>query len=362
MRKWWLLLAIALGGAAWLLAYRGSGDIAQVRVVLPERGELTASISAVGRVVSQDEITIGSPVSARVRNVEANEGAQIKAGDRLLTFDADEPRVRLVKAQLSCNVVGQRHSQAVRDLAATKTVQESGGASQHTVDDARLKVEETLSEQRQWEQEIKLAKLELQRYVLKSSLSGVVTLAAPRPGQWVRTGEVLFRLAPKRGHEIEINLNEADSAQVKPGMTVTVVADAYPGKPWIEQLSWVAPAATRESQLSQVRARVSLGSNAPSLILGQQVEVKVASLRKTDVLHLPSSVLGSERGRAYVTLVRDGILVRVAVTTGIEDGTRTEILGGVNPGDQIVVPDGRTFADGVRVNAALLAAPAAAKP
>lgn len=362
MKKWWLLLPIIFGSLIWLLAYRDDGKVAQVQVVSPERGELTANISAVGRIVSEAEVAIASPISARVRKIYATEGALVKVGDLLLAFDTEEPRARLAKAQLSLDLTDQRHAQAERELSATRTVQEAGGASQQAVDNAHLKVEETLAEQRQWEQEVRLAKLELERYALKSELSGVVTLAAPRSGQWIRSGEGLFRLVPKRGYEIEIHLNEADSAQVQPGMSATVLADAYPRKPWAEQVTWVAPAATKEGQLSQVRARLSLGADAPSLILGQQVEVKIASLRKAGVLHLLSSVLGSERGRPYVTLLRDGRLVRVAVTTGIEDGTRTEIVDGIGGADQVVVPDGRSFAEGTRVHAIALATPASTKP
>ncbi|HKJ75568.1 MAG TPA: hypothetical protein VKA64_00010, partial [Gammaproteobacteria bacterium] len=66
----------------------------------------------------------------------------------------------------------------------------------------------------------------------------------------------------------------------------------------------------------------------------------------------PVSAVLREEGQAFVFTVRDGEVERVAVTTGLRDGSRVVLTEGPEAGTTIVARDVAALADGQPVEAA----------
>ena len=68
------------------------------------------------------------------------------------------------------------------------------------------------------------------------------------------------------------------------------------------------------------------------------------------VLGSPVTAVGSAEGHSTVMRVTDGLVERIAVTTGIRDGGWVEIVKGLAPGETVVTKAGAFVRDGDRIN------------
>ena len=69
-----------------------------------------------------------------------------------------------------------------------------------------------------------------------------------------------------------------------------------------------------------------------------------------DTLAVPVTAIGSTPAGSMVMRVKDGVVERVSVRTGIRDGGLVEITQDLAPGDRVVTKAGGFVRDGDRIN------------
>ena len=67
-------------------------------------------------------------------------------------------------------------------------------------------------------------------------------------------------------------------------------------------------------------------------------DVLIQARSRVDVLLVPTAAIYSEDDRTFVEVVRDGGRAKTEVWMGISDGTYTEILAGLQEGQEVVLP------------------------
>jgi multidrug efflux pump subunit AcrA (membrane-fusion protein) len=72
-----------------------------------------------------------------------------------------------------------------------------------------------------------------------------------------------------------------------------------------------------------------------------------------DAIQVRDSAVATGPDGSYVYIVRDGVLDRVPVTTGIRSGTSVEIVSGLKGGEQVVSALDPGLSDGQMVKAIL---------
>jgi membrane fusion protein, multidrug efflux system len=96
--------------------------------------------------------------------------------------------------------------------------------------------------------ELRQARLDLSRVVVRASLPGTVTLP-PNPGEYVSAGKTVMALVAGGDHWIEANFPETDLTFVKPGQSVRVNVDTYPDTTWKGVVESLSPATGAEFSL-----------------------------------------------------------------------------------------------------------------
>ena len=99
------------------------------------------------------------------------------------------------------------------------------------------------------------------------------------------------------------------------------------------KVTQIAPEATVSSGVATFPVTIVLQGSNPSLHAGVSASISVVTNQLVGVLTVPSSAV---RGGSVQELV-NGAPQSVPVTIGISDGTRTQILSGINAGDQVVI-------------------------
>ncbi|HEX5359943.1 MAG TPA: efflux RND transporter periplasmic adaptor subunit [Fluviicoccus sp.] len=170
---------------------------------------------------------------------------------------------------------------------------------------------------------------------LTAPRSGVIQSLDIRQGMTVASGGPVARINGLGTVWLEAALPEAQAAAIHPGLNATAQLAAYPDTVLQGKVIAILPEVT--SQTRTLRVRLEFPNPRRQLRPGLFAQVQFHTGGDTERLLLPSEAL-IRSGRQTRVILRDaqGHFQPVTVTTGQEADGRTEILSGLNAGDQVV--------------------------
>ena len=101
--------------------------------------------------------------------------------------------------------------------------------------------------------------------------------------------------------------------------------------------------------LYKVTAILSEGDKA-SFDAGTSIRLVTDIKKSVNALTVPISVVYYDEGRAFVYVAKNGVAVKTAIETGIDDKTDIEVLSGLSPDDQVIVNWSAQLQDNAEVN------------
>jgi RND family efflux transporter MFP subunit len=206
--------------------------------------------------------------------------------------------------------------------------------------------------------------------VSKDAQVGEMVSPVSAGGGFTRTG--IATIVDLHSNEVEVDVGESYIAKVKQDQGVNAVLDAYPDVTFPGKVRTVIPTADRQKATVKVRIsfteddHIKLRDPASDPRILPDMGVKVTFLEEEqkskakagekknepEVLAvIPQSAIHTDAGTKFVFVVKGGILERHAVSVGAAHGTDIEILGGIQPGAQVLVkgPDGLSDGQAVQL-------------
>jgi HlyD family secretion protein len=385
-RRWiaWLAVLIvvcAAGIGVWTWITR-ERPIQVETVTVSERaaGSQAAVLNASGYVTARRRATVASKITGKLIEVNVEEGMAVREGQVLARLDDATLRATLALAEAQAdaarrgvrenevrlkeaNLMLTRMSRLIKDGLVTQAELEAAEAQVDSFDARILAAHEQV---RVAEQQVALAKTNLDDTIIRAPFSGVAISKDAQPGETVspvsagggftRTG--ICTIVDMQSLEIEVDVNEAYINRVRPGQDVSAALDAYPDAPIPARVITTVPTADRQKATVLVR----IGFNELDSRILPDMGVKVTFLRDDDsgadlaarrVTLVPKSAIRTEGERSYAFVVSStGIVDRRAVTTGGTDGDRLEVLAGLTAGERVVVSPPPELASGNVVSVA----------
>lgn len=328
------------------------GEGTAVEVVVVEQGEIYQSITVPGKIVSKLRVNITPAIAGRLIYVNAEEGDLVKTGALLARLDDREAKSDLKRATSSMKSAKQDVVLAKRSLKKLRQRFSKGVATHQLVKDAEAKLKSARARESIAGEEVGAAKLRLENPRIVASFSGIITARFVEVGQWVVPSETLFTLIDQSQREIEVQVDAADSGGIAVGQTVGLSSDVFPGLEWSESVSRLAAAPNNGSGVGNantVTVSISLGSHAPSLRIGQQVDADIRTAWNPNALKIPYGAVINRKGASWLALIDNGQVKLVKVATGIEDFSHIEILQGASLGQSVILAKGADLQTGERV-------------
>ncbi len=148
-----------------------------------------------------------------------------------------------------------------------------------------------------------------------------------------------------------ISLNEVDVAKIQVGDKVNLTFDAIDGLNIAGQVAEIDQVGTVSQGVVSYNVQISFDTQDDRVKSGMSVNSSVITESKQDVLVVPSSAIKTQGNISYVNYFDQkytdaqasaGVVSAIAplskqVEIGISDDTNTEIVSGLNEGDQIVL-------------------------
>ena len=352
MKKTLLITAIVLLTLTVVVGWKLQQDnTVEVEVVRAETGSIESVIRVTGRVINDRTVTMTALVDGQIQAMLVQKGDRVKAGQVLAYFDKREAEALMEKAAAVVARERQAVDEATRKLKRLREMSLTGGASAQAVEDAEASWRSAKARLQVAEAELRVAQIHREKVEVTAPWDGVIIEKSTEQGQWLEAGIKLFTLVAEEGREIEANVDAGDSGVVEIGQTVAITCDAFPGRRWNETVHWISPAIiTDESAVvNSFAVRMTIGPDAPPLLLGQQVDVEIRTAHRDSALKLPYTALIESEQSSQVAVARDGKVVYVPVTTGIEDFTHVEIVAGITAADSVILPQGKAPPEGSMV-------------
>jgi RND family efflux transporter MFP subunit len=364
----WVAAVVLLGASGvylvrWL-ARPGPIPVETVAVSQRAAGAQAAVLNASGYVTARRRATVSSKITGKVVEVNVEEGMAITEGHVLARLDDTTLRAALALAEAQgaaarsavrenevrlseANLTLRRRRQLFEDKLVT---QAEVDAAQAEVDSLRARIAAAGEQVRVAERQIELERTNLEDTIIRAPFSGVAISKDAQPGEMVspvsagggftRTG--ICTIVDMRSLEIEVDVSESYINRVMPDQDVTATLDAYPDWPIPARVITMVPAADRQKATVLVRIgfmkldpRILPDMGVKVTFLGAAQETETPSARPVTLV--PRTAVRADGSQSYVFVVVGERVDRRAVTTGGADGDQLEVLGGLDPGERVVV-------------------------
>ncbi len=384
-----VIIAIVLALIAW--GFWPRAELAETGSV--ERRPLAVTVEEEGRTRVRDRYVLSAPVAGYLRRIDLEVGDAVERGDVLATLDPLRPatldersraeaeaRVAAARAGLAERESDAMRAKAEAELAASEFARienllERNLVSRAQFDEARSRRQASAAASQaataavdvgRYDLEAALASLrytasgksteKLEAVPVRSPVTGRVLAIHQESAGVVAAGQPLLDVGDPGALEIVVELLSRDAVRVAPGGRVLL--ERWGGGSTLEGIvRTVEPTGfTKVSALGveEQRVRVILDFSSPQdawtrLGDGYRVEATFIVWSSDDALTVPSSALFRRDGGWAAFVVADGRAREKAVTPGHSSGLLTEVLGGLDDGDTVIVHPGDAIEDGVRV-------------
>ena len=294
------------------------------RVLLPAQGRIIAVLTGLGTAVER-----GQPVLA----LESPDADAAIAGYLQAEATERQTKTTLVKAQADAD--------RARDLYAVRAIAEKDLlTTQNDLAQAHAAGEVARAAREQASRRLELLGLKpgdfKQRILVRAPINGKVLEVNVAPGEYrTDTSAALMTVADLSTVWIASDVPEASVRVIHVGIPVTITLLAYPGETFSGRVTRIAD--TLDPQTRTVKVYVEL-ANSQGRLRPEMFGTVRHSGSSQQLPVLPAGAVVQEYGRSIVFLERaPGQFERRQVTLGPPIGDSVPVLGGLQPGDRVVV-------------------------
>ena len=337
---WFILIALALfvGYLYWAPsqqseARRGAASVA-VSTANVETKAMIRSVSSLGTGISNNSITLISPTSDFITELNVREGKRVLKGDVIARLHDVEERARVTELE------GILEDQK-RQLARLKNLATTQATAQSLLDEQQTKVNTTLAQ-------LDIAKAQLAEMIISAPFDGYLGLRQVSEGAYINAGTVITTLDDLSTLRVAFSVAEHYLADIKVGMPLSVTNAAYGEVRFNGKVSAV------DTRLDPVTRTVTVHGALPNSDLrlrpGMLLHVKL-ELDNRMAMQISEKALVPQQQKQFVYKVdADNKVQQVEVTIGQRIPGWVEILSGLEEGDEVVVEGIQKLRSGLTIN------------
>ena len=194
--------------------------------------------------------------------------------------------------------------------------------------------------------------------LLKAAISavskGIVLAKHIEKGQMVQPGMLLYELGDYKSAYMRVDVLSDDAVNIRIGQKAEISGDALGDGVIAGEVSYIAPRAeSRMSSLGleqqRVEVRISFDNGEMMLRPGFGFDVKIITQEREGTLFVPEKSIIDIAGSKSVFVVKNGKLELRTVETGIENDDYTEVVRGIDEGEEVVSEPDNKLKPGIRV-------------
>ena len=381
-----LILAVILGVT---VAARGNNaKIEPSQLAKAERGDIARSVVATGKVQPITKVEVKSKASGIVTRLDTDINAHVKQGQVLAQLDQIEimAQVNAQRAQLAAAESNARAAAAAiqydkvnaeaPDLPMYKhtydralQMSKDGVVSQQALDDAEQKylaaantrdkavaqitvdnskLHQAQAQTEQAQASLKQLEEQLSYTTITSPMDGVVLSRDVELGDAVSsilvmgsTATLVMTIGDTTQVYVQGKVDESDIGKVYMNQPARIKVESFKDKTFLGKVTKIAPLGVEKDNVTTFEVRVSIDNPGGELKANMTANAEILLEEHKGVLTVPEQAVIYDKDRNASVEVPDPKEKKgrrkVSIKAGISNGTRTEVLSGLNAGDTVIL-------------------------
>ena len=381
-------LAVLLVGLPLISKITGGRDATEVEIQQAELKPIKSSILASGTLAFREQVQLRSEVIGQVVELHVEEADPVNKGDMVITLDPEsyQAQVDQRRAQVRMQRIAiERQEVLIANLEERYQRQKTLFDSQlvdedsfellgNQLDLARVDLRSFEESLAQAQAALNQSEELLDKTRIRSPIDGIVIQIDVKVGETVIAGttnipgSTMMVIADRSETLTEVQVDEADIAQVTEGQRADVYPAAHPDTPLAGSVQSIA-SVERQAQGQQsltflvkilldeqdeirIRPGMSVRADIYTETSDETISVPVQAVQYEDEIGLDEdndNARGAEEEKAYVFVFADGKAIRRDVKTGISSDSDQQILEGLEKGEKVIIGpyrELRNLADG----------------
>ena len=374
--------------AGVLYASSGGTKIDPSKLAKVEKGDLAKSVVATGKIEPITKVEVKSKASGIVEKLFVDINYKVQKGQPLAQLDQQEiqDQVEAQRAQLAAaeanvstyqaNIEQDKVNAAAPDLPMYKAtldrnteMQKEGVVSRQALDDANkdylaaltrrdsskaqvgvdtAKLAQARAQVQQSQASLKQLEEQLSYTTIVAPMDGVILSRDVEMGDAVSSILVLGSTATLVMTEGDINqvyvqgkVDESDIAHVYMGQPARIKVESFRDRYFQGKVTKISPMGVEKDNVTTFEVRVSINNPGGELKAEMTANAEILLDEHKNVLMIPEGAILYDKDKKASTEVPDPKgkegKRKVALTIGISNGAKTEVLSGLKEGDQVVL-------------------------
>jgi len=305
-----------------------------------EKAAVSEELKLPAQLAAYQEVSIFPKVNGYVKTVLVDIGSHVKKGQTLMILEAPELEQAVAQAK-------ERYARSKSDYTIDKenyerlkeASQTAGAISPMDLASAKAKTDADSSlsnaEKANWQMQQTM----MDYLIVTAPFSGAITQRNVHPGALVsaeaKDGKPMLELKEVDHLRLEVDIPESAVASLKKkNDSVSFSLSAFPG---VERKGLISRISMNiNAQYRSERIELDVYNADGALAPGMYADVLFNSGGNPNALSVPKSAVIISTERKYVLVIRNNKTVKVDVTTGNEANGKTEIVGALQAGEQVI--------------------------
>ena len=382
MKKSKILIILLILGVGGYFVYDKFFNIKDEKVEFitkkAKKGSFSKKVDATGEIFATELIDVGAQVSGQIKKLYVKLGDQVKKGDMIASIDSStqqnstdnkEAQLAIYKAQLesakvALNIAKTQFDRENALFSKNATSKQEFESAKNTYSANSAKIKELEAQIKQTNIELSTAKINLGYTKITAPRDGTVVSVQVEEGQTVnanQTTPTIVNIADLSHVKMKMQIAEGDITKIKVGTPVeysilseptkkfqTTVSSIDPGLTTLSDGSYGSSSSSKSSYSSSSSSSSAVYYYAQSIVdnkdgilrIGMTTQNELLIANVEDAIIVPSIGIKKDENGTFVYLLKDGKAVKTAVKTGIKDNLDTQIISGINEGDEIITSQG----------------------
>lgn len=375
MKKTKILIILLILGVGGYFVYDKFFNIKDEKVEFitkkAKKGSFSKKVDATGEIFATELIDVGAQVSGQIKKLYVKLGDQVKKGDMIASIDSstqqnsiDNKEAQLESAKVALNIAKTQFDRENALFSKNATSKQEFESAKNTYSANSAKIKELEAQIKQTNIELSTAKINLGYTKITAPRDGTIVSVQVEEGQTVnanQTTPTIVNIADLSHVKMKMQIAEGDITKIKVGTPVeysilseptkkfqTTVSSIDPGLTTLSDGSYGSSSSSKSSYSSSSSSSSAVYYYAQSIVDNKDGILRIGMTTQNELLIanvegaiiVPSIGIKKDENGTFVYVLKDGKAVKTAVKTGIKDNLDTQIISGINEGDEIITSQG----------------------
>jgi HlyD family secretion protein len=383
------IVVLAGGVYVWSGMNGARADFDASRLATVERGTMVRSVVATGKVEPITKVEIKSKANGIIEKLMVDVGDLVQPGDVLAELDkellvarlreeeanlqAAEAALEAAEAQLEKNVIeaeGPEVEFAKRAFERARNLSDQQLIAQSALDDAKSAYDVAVNRQRSAkgqlvvsrarvteadakvaQQRAAVARVEedLRNATLRAPIRGMVLSRDVEIGSPVSSilnlganATLVMTIGDIDHVFVRGKVDEADIGRVQLQQAARISVETFKDKKFAGKVTQISPIGAEKDNVTTFEVEVSIDNPGNALKANMTANAEIVLEEHPDSLIIPEAAVTYDQQRnAFVEVPASSEKTgrrKVAVTLGVGNGTKTQVLKGLRQGDKVILP------------------------